>query len=156
MGVPKFIFIFWLFHYTKPCLLIALRNFSAVFQRKLRIFFRELRFFGLQAEVLTFKLEFSEKFAGLTEAALFFTLSLIFVPGAEHSCAAGIGRTVFADAGFKVMVRTTYPEISPILFSGLRHNIGYFLPGLSASSDISFVFRCELEIQSIPLVHKKA
>jgi len=126
------------------------------FSEKTQVFFGELRFFGLQAKVLTFKLEFPEKFAGLTETALFFTLSLIFVPGAEHSCAAGIERTVFADAGFKVMVRTADPEISPILFSGLRYNVGYFLPGLSASSDISFVSCCELETQSIPPVHKKA
>ena len=62
-------------------------------------------FFSLQTEVLTFKPEFPEKFAGFTETAFFFPLHRrAFAPGAEHPCTAGIRRTAFTDAGFKVMV----------------------------------------------------
>lgn len=45
-----------------------------------------LRLFGLETEIFPFKPKISEKFAGFTETALFFTLFQISVSGAEHSC----------------------------------------------------------------------
>jgi hypothetical protein len=103
------------------------QKFSVIFQRKFRFFFGKFQFFNLQAEVPTFKLEFPEKFASFTEVALFFTLSQIFAPRAEHPCTR-IRRAIFADAGFKMLVRTADPEVSSILFPGLLHNVDAFSP----------------------------
>lgn len=155
MTLYSFIYTFRFSDYTKSCLLTAFRNFSAVLQEKLSLFFGRFRFFGIHAEVLSFKPEFPEKFAGFTEASLFFSLFWTFTPGAKHPCTAGIGRTVFAGAGFKVMVRAADPEVSPVFFPGLLYNIGCLLPGVSSCPGILFISCCESGTQNIPPVCRK-
>jgi len=77
-------------------------------------------------EIFPIKPKLLEKFAGFTEATLCFTLPRTFALGAEHPCTPKIRRTVFANAGFKVMVRTADPEIPPIFISAILYNIGCF------------------------------
>ena len=155
--IPFFLFCF---EFSGHCITQNLASHCAprllcCFLEKIQAFFRSLRFFGLDTEVLSLEPEFPEKFAGFTETAQFFILSWAFASRAKHSCAARIGRTAFADAGFKLMVRAADPEISPVFFPGLLYNVECSLSWFSTFSDILFIFCCKLGIHDISPVNKK-
>jgi hypothetical protein len=84
----------------------------------------------LPAEILPFKSELSIKFTGFTETTFFCPCFRTFAPGAEHPQASWIRRAVFANAGLKMMIRTTYPIMSSIFVSGFLYNVRFSLSRL--------------------------
>lgn len=121
-------------------------------------FFRDIVFFLELTETGIFKPELFKELTGFTEAVLFFLLSLDYAsPGTKHTWAAWVGRTIFTEAGFQMMVWPADPKVSSIFFSGSQD---YTISVLwrffcFCVFNIFQIFCWGLRIQNIPPVKKR-